>query len=187
MKKNPIVTAQTKQNLQDAFWELYTVNRIESITVKEITTRAGYNRSTFYEYFADVYDVLDSIETTLIDELQQVPLQHLSTNELTNPVEMMVKIYVEHKDYLAVLLGPKGDPAFQQKMKDSMKPALRQLILQQEGTDKVRLEYTLEYALSAMIGVLNYWFQQKEPLPLEELMNLMGEISSTGVMGSFER
>ena len=58
MKKQPQITAQTKQNLIEAFWSLYCEQRIEKITVKDITNKAGYNRGTFYEYFTDVYAVL---------------------------------------------------------------------------------------------------------------------------------
>ena len=73
MNKQPEVTAQTKQNLIDAFWSLYCEKRIEKITVKEITQMAGYNRGTFYEYFTDVYDVLDQIELSLVPTLNELP------------------------------------------------------------------------------------------------------------------
>jgi AcrR family transcriptional regulator len=61
MNRQPEITAQTRQNLIDAFWSLYCEKRIEKITVKEITIKAGYNRGTFYEYFVDVYDVFETI------------------------------------------------------------------------------------------------------------------------------
>lgn len=37
MKKQPEITKQTKQNLADAFWQIYCKKRIEKITVKDIT------------------------------------------------------------------------------------------------------------------------------------------------------
>ena len=64
MKKQPEITVQTKQNLTDAFWQIYCTKRIDKITVRDITTKAGYNRGTFYEYFRDVYDVLEQIGTS---------------------------------------------------------------------------------------------------------------------------
>lgn len=45
----------------------------EKITVKDITNKAGYNRGTFYEYFTDVYDVLNYIEDSLIPTLEELP------------------------------------------------------------------------------------------------------------------
>ena len=48
MNKRHDITAQTKQNLIDAFWQLYCLRPISQITVRDVVQRAGYNRSTFY-------------------------------------------------------------------------------------------------------------------------------------------
>lgn len=42
---------KTRNNLVNAFWDLYCQKDINKITIKEITDRAGYNRATFYIYF----------------------------------------------------------------------------------------------------------------------------------------
>lgn len=182
MNKNSAVTAQTRQNLVDAFWEIYCMKRIEKITVKEVTVKAGYNRSTFYEYFTDVYDVLEQLEDSLISELQELPVKQLSTSDSAFPFEALVTVYMQHSKYLAVLLGDHGDPAFQAKTKRSMKPLMKEAMLRQGVKDDFELDYTLEYALSAMIGVLSYWFNQKEAPPLDKLMELLARLSSEGVM-----
>jgi len=67
MKKQPEITERTKAILTDAFWQLYCQKDIHNISVKEITDKGGFNRSTFYQYFTDVYDVLNQIEDSLID------------------------------------------------------------------------------------------------------------------------
>jgi len=182
MKKNPTVTAQTKKNLIEAFWALYCTKRIDKITIKEITMRAGYNRSTFYEYFADVYDVLENIENDLISKLQELPIQQISSQPTPFPLEALVHMYSQHGTYLAVLLGDQGDPAFQRKIKSSMKPMIKEILIAQGTNDDFELDYTLEYALSAMIGILSYWFNQKETLPIEKVVELLTELSDEGVM-----
>lgn len=182
MTKNPAVTAQTKQNLIDAFWEIYCAKRIEKITVKEITVRAGYNRSTFYEYFTDVYDVLEQMEEGLISKLEELPVKQLSSTDHHFPFEALVNVYAEHSKYLAVLLGDHGDPAFHAKIKGSIKPKLKEALIMQGATDDYELDYTLEYALSAMIGVLSYWFNHDSAPSIEKLMELLEGLSSDGVM-----
>ncbi|MCD8502875.1 MAG: TetR/AcrR family transcriptional regulator [Bacillaceae bacterium] len=182
MKKNQPITALTKQNLIDAFWELYCTKRIDKITIKEITFRAGYNRTTFYEYFNDVYDVLEQIENNLISKLQEVPLQQLSSEYEPFPFEAVINVYLQHSNYLKVLLGDHGDPAFQGRMKKSMKPMIKERLIAQGIKDDIELDYRLEYALSAMIGVLNYWFKTEKQLNIEELLKLLMEISTEGVM-----
>ena len=70
MKKQPEVTAQTRKNLVMAFCALYEDRPIEKITVKDVVASAGYNRSTFYEYFSDIYELLKFIEDDVIDYIR---------------------------------------------------------------------------------------------------------------------
>ena len=65
--KKTAAKEETKHALIQAFWKLYREKRIEKITVGEIAAAAGYNRSTFYEYFYDVPDVLQQIEDGILD------------------------------------------------------------------------------------------------------------------------
>lgn len=44
---------------------------IENITVIEIAEKANLNRDTFYTYFKDKYDFLDSLFVEAIDEMAQ--------------------------------------------------------------------------------------------------------------------
>ena len=114
MKKQPEVTAQTKENLTEAFWQIYSEKGIDKTTVKEITMRAGYNRGTFYEYFTDVYDVLEQIENSLMPGPQDLP--PLTLDNVTNsplPIDMFVKMYEKNRKYFIILLGDKGDSSFQ--------------------------------------------------------------------------
>jgi AcrR family transcriptional regulator len=182
MKKNPILTEQTRQNLIDAFWEMYSNKRIEKITIKEITTKAGYNRSTFYEYFTDVYDLLDQVESQLITKLQELPLRQLSSEGVAFPLETLVTMYADYSKYFVVLLGDHGDPSFQRKIKESFKPMIKEKLLEQGAPEGFELDYSLEYALSAMIGILGYWFRQGQTPEIEKLMVLINQLSSEGIM-----
>ena len=65
-KKQPETTANTKQNIMDAYWELYSSDTAGKITVKMITDRAGYNRGTFYAYFLDIEDLHNQLEDELL-------------------------------------------------------------------------------------------------------------------------
>jgi hypothetical protein len=52
---------------------LYMTRRIDKITVREVTTKAGYKRGTFYEYFRNVYDVLEQIEAQAPPSFEEFP------------------------------------------------------------------------------------------------------------------
>jgi AcrR family transcriptional regulator len=180
MNKQPEITAQTRKNLIDAFWSLYCEKRMEQITIREITARAGYNRGTFYEYFSDVYDVLNQIENSLIPkECELPPIKGIGVEM---PLHVFMKLYEQNSMYYSVLLGSNGDPAFTNKLKSSVRPIIMKLITGNKQLNTVEMEYIAEYLLSSMIGILSYWFQSQKSLPAEKLIELMYDIMNNGVM-----
>lgn len=187
MNKQPEITAQTKQNLIDAFWSMYCEKRIEKITVKEITQKAGYNRGTFYEYFIDVYDVLEQIEQSLIPELGELPPITMPNQNMGMTIDMFLKLYEQNSKYYSVLLGDNGDPAFVSKLKNSTKPIIKQVFSENYKLDPTELDFILEFVLSAMIGILSYWFRQDKVLPPEDLIALIYDLMQNGVMNRLSK
>jgi len=185
MKKNPEVVTKTKQNLIDAFWTLYCEKRIEKITVKEITQKTGYNRGTFYEYFIDVYDVLEQIETSIIPNINELLPIAMSAGDLGVPLDIFMGLYEQNDKYYSVLLGDNGDAAFASKLKNSIKPMLQKILKCHVKVSETELDFILEYILSAMIGIMSYWFKQDKALPGEKLISLMTEMMEKGVISIF--
>lgn len=124
MKKQPEITAQTKQSLVDAFWWFYCQKRVEKTTIKEIAQKAGYHRGTFYEYFTDVYDLLEQTENSLLPEVDELPPILLEPDKAAFPMGSVIEIYAKYSKYYTVLLGDNGDPAFSGKLKNSIKKKL---------------------------------------------------------------
>lgn len=177
MAKYKEISTQTRQNLIDAFWELYCEKRIEKITVREITTKAGYNRSTFYEYFNDVYDVIEQIEESLLPNIEDMPPLLPTMGNESVPIDSFIKLYSSSSKYYTVLLGDNGDPAFAGKIKNGIKAKLLEQLETSESN--MEIDYTLEYMLSAMIGILTYWFKNNENISKEDLVKLMYELMNS--------
>jgi AcrR family transcriptional regulator len=128
MNRQSKTTERTRQNLVDAFWSFYSKKRIEKITVREITNLAGYNRGTFYEYFRDVYDVLEYVEEQSLPTIEELP-PLLDANEITPGfLSSFMDLIARRFKYYDVLLGDNGDPAFQRKLKNSLKSSLIQAL-----------------------------------------------------------
>ncbi|GFZ33815.1 hypothetical protein CSC2_43410 [Clostridium zeae] len=155
----------------DAFWQLYSEKRIEKITIKDITIKAGYNRSTFYKYFTDVYDVLEQIESSILPDLEKHKDILMDTNKHLSLIHI-TEVYNRNKKYFVVLLGKNGDPAFHEKIKNVYKELIRPSF-QSIYTDDLTLEYTLEYMMSAFIGVLTYCFTQEEDPDIQKLIQIL--------------
>lgn len=79
MNKQPQITEKTRQKFIDVFCELYSQKPVEKISIQEIASRSGYNRSTFYQYFTDIYELLDTVENNLLHDIKA----ELAGNELS--------------------------------------------------------------------------------------------------------
>ncbi len=66
MNKKEMKSAETKAKMGQAFITLYQEKPIEKISGREITDAAGYNRAAFYIDYKDIYDLLESIESQLL-------------------------------------------------------------------------------------------------------------------------
>ncbi|MBK5253397.1 MAG: TetR/AcrR family transcriptional regulator [Peptostreptococcaceae bacterium] len=176
----------TKQNLIDVFWMLYEKKDISKITVKEITAIAGYNRSTFYEYYSDVYDVLDQLEESLMKR----PMPELEKDceglDFESKMRIISKVFEKNKKYLSILLGDNGDPAFQRKMKNKVKPMLRQTLIEQGLKDESKIDIILEYQISAMLGIMVYMTTSKEHPDLKEVFEITYRMSECGMSKTVE-
>jgi AcrR family transcriptional regulator len=179
MKKHPEATALTRENLMQAFWSLYCRKEITHISVKQITDRAGYNRSTFYEYFVDTNDLLNQLEDSLIERIEDKVLNSLEVDQNNDTVQTLADFYESMGKYLSVLLGENGDPHFAKKLKAMMAPVLRKPFGLPEND--IHTSYILEFGLSAIIATLTQWYQNNKNLPSKELVSLIRSMLVNGV------
>ena len=184
MNRNPQRTEQTRQDLIDAFWSLYCRKSIEKISVKEVAAKAGYNRGTFYEYFTDVYGLLKQLELSLLPSSpEELPPRSVASVKGTGqPLDLFIKMYERNRKYFVVLLGEHGDPAFRGRIMRHMRPILHSVLAAERGTDKFEIEVIIEFVLSAMIGVLSYWFSCEHKPPSEKMLSLMYDLMGNGVL-----
>jgi AcrR family transcriptional regulator len=193
MKKNPEATTLTREALIEAFWTLYCQKRIDHISIKEITDKAGYHRSTFYEYFADIYDLLTQLEESLLTHIKETVLNSLLAERNEDSLQVIVEAYESKGMYLSVLLGENGGSTFSRKLKALMQPALREVFGLSESD--IHTAYILEFGLSAILSTVSYWYQSNKDLPSNEFVSFMRAMLKNGAFpmiqqystGSFER
>ena len=175
-KKRPEATIKTKQAITDAFWTLYKKRRIETISVKDITMKAGYNRSTFYVYFKDVYDVLEQLEETLMPGIEHLPPVGSGARNDADLMKNMINIYEKNAEYYSVLLSENGDPHFVTKMKNVFKSMMMETLSSQVDLSKAEIDYALEFLVSATLATVKYWYDQDKNMPMEQLAAIVTKL-----------
>jgi AcrR family transcriptional regulator len=179
MKKHPEATALTRENLMRAFWSLYAQKKIDHISIKEITDQAGYHRSTFYEYFVDIYDVLNQLEDDLLAKLKEKVIHSFKTDSNEILIQPLADLYETEGEYFSVLLGEKGDPSFAKKMKTEMSSTLMTRFGLSEND--IHTPYLMEFGLSAIIATLTHWYQSNQNLTSKELIGFIQSMLMDGI------
>ena len=65
-------TARSCQVLRQTMIRLLKEKELEKITVTELCLHAQINRSTFYEYYDDIHDLMNDIETNFLEKADQL-------------------------------------------------------------------------------------------------------------------
>ena len=80
---------KTKAQLRAGLARLMQKKSIKEITVKELVEEVDINRSTFYLHYTDIYQMLESIEAELMEEITHLvadyPLDPLNNKESSYP------------------------------------------------------------------------------------------------------
>lgn len=122
---------RTKESIREALVELIEEKGFDSISVKDITTRAKINRGTFYAHYQDKYDLMTKCEEEIMLEISRIAKQNfpavIATLETDspnlNPFQLAVLVFEylnENNGFMKAVFGPKGDLSFQTRLKDFM-------------------------------------------------------------------
>jgi len=175
MKKQVEVTDKTRQVFVDIFCELYCHKPIEKITVQEIANKSGYNRSTFYQYFCDIYALLEYIENDVIDCMRQV-------RDNRTDMQNLITLHKEKGAYLNALLGDYGSIRFTERLKKS--------IPIEEWNSKLPIDnplnpYLIEFRLSTTLSLFRLWHRRQNDLSTEDMLRLITCLYRGGVSSVF--
>lgn len=85
---------KTRKSITNAFLELRSQKPIEKITVKELCAKAMVNKSTFYSYYADIYELSEVLE----EEVVQLVMANIPNPEkwIINPKEFTHDLFLAY-------------------------------------------------------------------------------------------
>lgn len=112
---------RTKRQMKEALVDLLREKEFDKVTVKDIIEKADYNRTTFYNHYQDKYDLVEEIETELLDGLVSAATEMYQDKkyiDLRNikAEDIFVFDYIyEYKDYFILWKYQADIPKFQQK------------------------------------------------------------------------
>ncbi len=172
----------TRMALRETLLSLLQQYPLNKITVSRICEQADVNRSTFYLYYKDAYDLLDQIETELYEQISQA-LE--GTSYMLPNVEMLQRIYeiiYKNRDLCRILFGEFGDKVFLRKVgnihKDQMMREWRKL---GKNLDETTLSYLHTFAAYTNIGVMERWIASDFHETPAQLASLVNKLLTNGI------
>jgi AcrR family transcriptional regulator len=185
---------RTKNSIRNALVELIEEKGFETITVKDITTKAKINRGTFYAHYQDKFDLMTKCQEEIMQGMSDIAKQNIpdviaelgTDSPLNKPFTVFVSIFEYlnvNSEFMKAALGPKGDLSFQTKIKDFMLKTLfenDQNSLIKEENLLVPGHFLISYIASAHIGVIQQWLDSERKESPQEMARILSTITVNG-------
>lgn len=176
---------KTKKLLREGLTSLMQTKSIKDITVKELADNIDINRGTFYLYYKDIYDMLDKVETELMEEFNELIMSHPDGALISDPLPLLEEIFgflSENSDICIALLSNNGDIGFIKKFTHIIHEKCLNDWLQLYNTiDEIEFEYSYSYFLYGCIGIVETWMTTGMQKPPEEMAPLLKNLILNGI------
>lgn len=167
---------KTRAQLRAGLARLMSTKSIKEITVKELVEEVDINRSTFYLHYTDIYQMLESIEAELMQEIMEameaLPLDFSQERGTYSFITRMFSILKENEDICCALLGPNGDMAFVSKAETIVAETILKGITDKFPKDIQNITYAYAFCLNGCIGLIKTWLANPEASSPEAMAQL---------------
>ena len=142
--KKTTKASQTRERIVGAYLDLIPQKKWDKISVKDLCAHSGITRGTFYQYFNDIYDLMQHIQDSLMQEMTHmygslpqhphIPMNAQIFDEKFNcspPEQLLCWFKCSHKNRkaMAVLLDPEnGDSYFVKKIKTLLREQINEMM-----------------------------------------------------------
>jgi AcrR family transcriptional regulator len=188
VKKESRKTRYTRTVIRDSLIELMKQRPITGITIKEICALADVSRPTFYAYYRNQYDLLQTIEDETFAYFETVVFviktKKPSKREIALRIAEVLRYIENNNNSVQVLLSENGDIVFQRKLfrhfithfQNAMKDHYLKI------PDEEKNEYYSIYKVHGIIALVHHWLKSSMNIPKNELAGMLVEL--IGVTGA---
>lgn len=152
----------------------------ESITIKMICAYSQVNRSTFYDYFLDKYDLLHSIQNyhlqkykRLLNALYYSVAEGKSNRDCIFQFFKIVLRYIKRnlRFFHAILIKFPNRSLFQEYIAATRETY--ELILDNYSNHIINKKHFVTYSLGGQMGVIYFWIREGCQEPYEQLAQIL--------------
>ena len=172
--------------IYDAFFLVLKEKELEKITVADVIKRAGIVRSTFYNHYENIPDLVSAIEDkTIQDIFSLMETFHAKSDwDMCRSYFLTICEYNRTNPFLASLLrSPRGD-SFLEKIMTMFHRYVSDVVQNKSPSEhsKEEFSYMIACAIGSTIGVLHKWSVEEFKVPDEEIADMLTKVFMTGIL-----
>lgn len=190
MKRQDRRVAKTKKSIEEAVLKLMAKKDYNSITITDIANEADINRKTFYNYYNNINDVMEEIETRIIDRFEElietvifdsVPGSHLSI------LKMLDRLITDNIEYIKLILDvPRGTVLFD-KISDSIIETSKSVLINNTDMTSMEADLTSTYIMAGTIAVYRKYINEKDETNSRIVEKLTSAMSSASLRAARDK
>ncbi|MFU1790887.1 TetR/AcrR family transcriptional regulator [Mammaliicoccus sciuri] len=189
---------KSKRAIKQAFIQLLKENNLDRITIQQISDLADVNRGTFYLNYEDKYALLDEMENEQIEKIKgfvDIRKMDLSTKtsdrfieDFANKIIKNVITHIEHNiEFYQVILNLERKSQIEEQLAEIVRSNIKHLIGDKDDIFGIPENYYLSYVVGSMMSMIKYWVSDENRVSVEELVNYVSTIASTGPLSIMKR
>ena len=176
---------RTKDKLRTGLTELLKIKPANNITVRELADHVDINRGTFYLYYKDIYHMIEQIEMEMFEEFNEIVKLRVSEAKREAPLPVMTDVFTflaDNADMCMVLIGPNGDLAFVNKLKDLVRERCLYYWTKIYNAKSLKyFEYFYAFFIFGCIGMFEEWLKNGAKETPEEMAFILDKMIMNGV------
>ncbi|MDY3902580.1 TetR/AcrR family transcriptional regulator [Peptoniphilus sp.] len=181
----------SKEKIKSAFVSLISNIGFEKLTITDITRQAHINRGTFYLHYKDKYDLIDSLESDIINDLEKIFIQEVEVTgkDLTDLISYKITLksigYLKDNfDLIKALYVAEGESKFMLSLRNILE---KLLFIKLAGSTNLNfpktnipIEYSIELLLYSIISIISLWIRRdgkESPIEIANIINASKNIA----------
>lgn len=166
---------RTKAAIREAFLSLLQKKNAEEITVTELAREANIERKTFYLHYNNIGDIIDEIETVVIDMIAE-GTKGLSVNS-REFFAALTGIMSENFDYFALIMKDPAYITYQNRSQNILRSALMEHYRKTTDLDRDHLELYADFYAAGISSIYIHWMQYGQKLSLDDLTDFVYQMA----------
>ena len=179
---------KTKNNLKSALVKLLENQKVEDISIVELTKLANVNRKTFYLHYSEVSSVLREIENTTYDKVKNLICNfELDQTTLEKFIFELFSIFVDDPHVFALMKYTPYSKTFTTILdKLLIEEVNKKYVNITNTTVSSSLQYTIAYHVFGSVRLFYTWLKGSQNLDLKVFSKFLATLVIKGAKGTFE-